>query len=206
MLDECLGGLIDNLRVAGLIDETLLAIVGARGFPLGEHRRIGLPAVSDSNAFDTPVLYEELVHVPWLLRLPHDKLAPARLQALVQPTDLGATLLDACGCLAADWQGHSLLTLTRDEHDAVRDRACCFGPLGERSLLTRRWRLHWREPADGQQPPAPQLFVKPDDRWEVNDVANRCPHVIEPLQQAFRDCSQSQQPAPLAELLALPAE
>ena len=36
----------------------------------------------------------------------------------------------------------------------------------------------------------PRLYAKPDDRWEVNDVANRCPGVVEELQAAaddFRD-------------------
>jgi hypothetical protein len=28
-----------------------------------------------------------------------------------------------------------------------------------------------------------QLFVKPDDRWEVNDVASRCQSIIESIME-----------------------
>ncbi|MGE0606326.1 MAG: sulfatase-like hydrolase/transferase [Pirellulales bacterium] len=208
MFDECLGGFVDILRGSGLLDETLLAVVGARGFPLGEHRRVGLSDTVEAaiGPIASPLLlYEELIHVPWLLRLPHDTLAPARSQALVQPADLGATLLDAFGCAADKAAGHSLLVLARDEQDELRDRVACMGQGGECSLRTRRWRLHWQEPVDGQPATPPQLFVKPDDRWEVNDVANRCPHVIDPLLQAFQD-RNIESPAPLLDIVTQPAE
>ncbi len=26
-----------------------------------------------------------------------------------------------------------------------------------------------------------ELYAKPDDRWEVNDVSRRCPHIVESL-------------------------
>ena len=32
---------------------------------------------------------------------------------------------------------------------------------------------------------SPELFAKPDDRWEVNDVASRCREVVESLQAAL---------------------
>ena len=44
---------------------------------------------------------------------------------------------------------------------------------------------------------APQLYGKPDDRWEVNDVADRCPEIVEQLQSAandFRACLESGRP------------
>ncbi len=31
----------------------------------------------------------------------------------------------------------------------------------------------------------PELFAKPDDRWEVNNVASRCQDVVECLQDAM---------------------
>ena len=46
-----------------------------------------------------------------------------------------------------------------------------------------------------------ELYCKPDDRWEVNDVANRCPDVVEGLQQAL---SQSEQAAVSGQVASLP--
>ena len=51
---------------------------------------------------------------------------------------------------------------------------------------------------------AVELFAKPDDRWEVNDVADRCSEVVE-LLTAVLDAASSAEaptsPAPLAEIL-----
>jgi hypothetical protein len=33
-----------------------------------------------------------------------------------------------------------------------------------------------------------ELFVRPDDRWEANDVAKLCPDVVEELRNQFGSC------------------
>lgn len=214
LLDECVGGLLDYLRERDLLDSTLLAIVGARGFPLGEHRRIGAAAdgqfTGEPNSIEASrLLYEELIHVPWLMRMPGDRHAPARSQALVQPADLSATLLQAAGADDGGSPGHgrSLLPLMRNEEEETRrDRACCLGPAGERSLRTRSWRLRWnvQEGVEGDSPLAAELFVKPDDRWEVSNVADRRPELIEPLQAAFTECLLWHRQFPASALPPLP--
>jgi hypothetical protein len=51
------------------------------------------------------------------------------------------------------------------------------------------------------------LFVKPDDRFEVNEVADRCPDCVAQLQEAFAQFQQSCEspdsppPPPLPEIL-----
>jgi hypothetical protein len=42
---------------------------------------------------------------------------------------------------------------------------------GERLIRTRAWQLNVGE--------STELYVKPDDRWEANDVASRCGEVVE---------------------------
>ena len=85
LLDTCLGGLGEFLHDSPLVGETLLGLTSARGFPLGEHGRIG--PCDDA-------LYGELLHVPLLLQFPDHGGAAVRSQALVEPADLWATLLD----------------------------------------------------------------------------------------------------------------
>jgi hypothetical protein len=50
------------------------------------------------------------------------------------------------------------------------------GLKNERAFRTPAWFL--RAVGDGE------LYVKPDDCWEVNNVANRCLDLVEDLQQA----------------------
>ena len=61
MLDTCLGAMFEFLDGLPTGEETLLTLISARGFPLGEHRRVG--PCDDA-------LFGELVHVPWMVRLP----------------------------------------------------------------------------------------------------------------------------------------
>jgi arylsulfatase A-like enzyme len=196
VLDQCLGAFVDALDGSTHRDSTLLVIAGARGFPLGEHARVG-PwedcSGRDADEQEHPTLYTELLHVPWLVRLPGGVGAGGRTQALVQPIDLAPTLLDWWGLSGAPLAGagRSLLPLVREESTAWRDRACAVSAAGERSIQTSAWRMRWGPPAaDGPAALAlasarGELFVKPDDYWEVNDVADRCPDVSGALVQAF---------------------
>jgi len=52
----------------------------------------------------------------------------------------------------------------------------------------------------GQQP-ADQLFAKPDDLWEVNDIADRCPEVVERLRHVYDAAVRGKHVKPLDEIL-----
>jgi hypothetical protein len=182
LADACLGGLLEFLDTSPLGQETLLVVLSARGFPLGEHRRLG--------ACDE-ALYEELIHTALMLRFPdvrpgavgdvQNPSAAARSQALVQPADLWATLLDWHGIAerpAAPWAG-SLLPVIRDEADSLHDRLCLMDGSGNTAIRTPAWYLR-----EGTEP---ELYAKPDDRWEVNNVVGRCDEVVEMLRRALAE-------------------
>jgi len=202
LLDLCLGATIDELDRLPVAKRTLLSVLSARGFPLGEHRRIG--------PIDDDALYAELVHAAWILRFPDGGGAAARTGALVQACDLAPTLLDwfKLPPSPADCDGQSLLPLVRGEVESIRDRAIIVGAGGGRAIHTPAWYLlDPRKPAgaDAAKSAAPvELYAKPDDRWELNDVADRCPSVVELLEQALAGGLPSGQttPAPpLADIL-----
>lgn len=176
LLDVCVGALLEFFQASPVGQSTLLTLLSARGFPLGEHRRVG--ACDQS-------LYGELVHVPLWMRVPGSLGESVRSQALVQPADLCPTLLDWWGI--ADPPGSpataSLMSLAREEVESIRDRLCIVGDGPERAIRTPAWYL--REAA------RPELFAKPDDRWEVNNVADRCDNVVRLLQDAFSDYERS---------------
>lgn len=161
LLDTCLGGLLSLLDRCPVF----LAVAGARGFPLGEHLRVG--------PCELP-LYGELVHVPVFLLSPDGLGASARSPALVQPADLSATLLDVLGMRQTpSYWGESLIPVVRGERPAVRQCALVVGLEGELAVRTPAWYL--------RRAASSELFVKPDDRWEANNVANRCVDVVEQL-------------------------
>jgi len=166
LLDTCLGALAGFCDDDPLGQRTLLALTSSRGFPLGEHRRVGPCDYA---------LYGELVQVPLMLRFPDGLGAAGRSGALVEPADLWATLLECCGVadLPPSPTAGSLMPIIRQQRPWLRDRLCVVGTGTERAIRTPAW--HLRAAAD------PELYVKPDDRWEVNNVADRCRDVVEDL-------------------------
>jgi arylsulfatase A-like enzyme len=175
LLDTCLGAMLEFFDGQPASRETLLSLISARGFPLGEHRRVG--ACDDA-------LYGELVAVPWMLRFPDAAGAALRSQALVEPSDLWATLLAwwRKSDVPASPTARSLMPLARQDADALRDRVCLGGG-GGRAICTPAWYLRAGD--------EPELFAKPDDRWEVNNVVSRCREVVEGLQEALRQYEQA---------------
>ncbi|MCC6127536.1 MAG: sulfatase-like hydrolase/transferase [Pirellulales bacterium] len=170
LLDGCLDALLEELDSIPAGKETLLVVTSPRGFPLGEHRRIG-PC--------DRALYGELLHVPLFVRFPDRAHAAARTQSLVEPADLWASLWQylKIGELPHSPTALSWLPIAGQDPSASRhDRLCMAGEKGERAIRTTAWFL--RAAGEGE------LYVKPDDRFEVNNVANRCLEIVENLQEA----------------------
>ena len=66
---------------------------------------------------------------------------------------------------------------------ATRDRLVVAGAGQERAIRTPAWYLRKAEP--------PELYAKPDDLWEVNNVAVRCQEVVECLLDAADQFEQA---------------
>lgn len=186
-LDEILGGFIDVLdqRPAETVENTLLIVTSPRGFPLAEHGAIGGAS---------PRLYAELLHTPLFVRLGRGSYGEAgalqRTSALVQPADIAATI--------AHWQsgaelegvwGKSVIPL------ATRPDPASIAPAFWRSALahyvshdgqtqsyciTPGWSLRSSQSGESEEAKL-EVFAKPDDRWEVNEIGSRVPQVRELL-------------------------
>lgn len=172
-IDNCLGVFLQALEELPVDRQPLLILASPRGFALGEHGRIG--ACGDGT-------YSEVIQLPLLIREPGDVQAGTRIPHLVQPVDLYTTLLRYFGLPQPtdepSW-GHDLLA-TIDQ--SPRQYACtlhsdCW------SLRTPIWFLRDTDPRE--------LFVKPDDRWEVNEVADRCTDIVSELQSALEKIRQA---------------
>ncbi|MBV8678187.1 MAG: sulfatase [Planctomycetaceae bacterium] len=179
LLDRWLGELFEALRRLGRMDDTLLVFTSDQGEPLGEHgfvRRF------------RPWLYEELIHTPLIVRMPRGRFGGIRHQALVQTVDLLPTILAAVGLPPAEQaHGHDLLPLIRGEQTKVRDYACLGMDVEEFAIRTHLWHLIVPVEPDPDVPPrSPELYRKPEDRWDQNDVADQYPEVAEHLELTLR--------------------
>jgi hypothetical protein len=174
-LDACLGPLV--AAAAGWH----VLVAGVRGIGLGIHGQVGggpLPP------------FGELVHVPAILADATGRMAAQRYGGLVVPADLGATLAALRGAAAAagladasvpgallpdaPWHGRSLTGLLDDWSAPPRDRVV-VATAGGGALVTPDWHVV----AEAGRPP--RLYHKPDDAFELCDVADRCPAVVEEL-------------------------
>jgi arylsulfatase A-like enzyme len=180
-LDHGLAAVVQELANRGILDNILLLVTADRGQGLGER---------GDAATAYPSLHEEFVHVPLIVRMPGKAEAGLRVAALTQSVDLVPTLLEAFALPTADLHGRSLLPLIRSEIDRVRPYACSGLHAGDAidwALRTPQWSLLLpvRSPAD-QLPRQPQLYVKPDDRWEVNNLYQQYLDLAEGLEATLR--------------------
>lgn len=174
--------------------QPLLIVTSSGGMPLGLHRQIGRDAAMPL------AIYANLTQAPLTIRLPGAANALARIQGLASSSDLPATLLDWFSATKPERPidpARSLLQLDQPGRDRT---LCTFGD--ELYLRTAAWGAR----VNGDQ--QCQLFGKPDDRWDVNDVANRCPQITPlatQLAQQTRDAiAQGIAPPELPEELTEP--
>ncbi|MCE9605120.1 MAG: sulfatase-like hydrolase/transferase [Planctomycetia bacterium] len=215
LVDTCLGGLLEQLEESGLDDDTAIVVLAPRGIALGEHGAVG--------PFDDR-LHGELIQIPWLMRLPRGRGKLQRSHALVQSCDLYWTLAEllptpniAAEDASARW-GRSVLPLVDGTARELRDRALIVGET-ESGIRTSAWYLRCRNTLSAETPVeentveehaaeehTDELYTKPDDIWETNDVASRCPEIVEQLrvvaQQTLAAMQTSASPPALEEVLA----
>ena len=170
-LDAGIGLVLEKVRA--LCDDTLFLVTSDVGLPLGERGIVGV---------DGSAAHEELIHLPLLVRLPGDAEAGRRVAGLTQAVDLAPTLAEAFGLHAPDSHGRSLWQLLRGTAEHVRAYAVARA-VGW-CVRTPLWAILLPPAETGRKP---QLFVKPDDRSEVNDVAQHYLEWVEYLERLLRD-------------------
>jgi len=128
--DDAVGSVVEFLRERGLLDKTLLIVTSDHGEAFGEHGYM----------YHSRGVYDELVHVPFLMRLP-DRRRTGRIPALTQTVDILPTV---CELIGADYprqqiQGRSLVPLIDSEAETIRDYAyaTCMGSHSHSSYLVR---------------------------------------------------------------------
>ncbi len=167
-LDTCLGVFLETLWSSEVGSATALLATASRGYPLGEHLYVG------RHQFP---LFGELVQVPYLNCWPDGAGAMWRVHRMVQPPDLYPTILDWFGVPPASdplW-GLSLRPSVLDQAGPAASQLACSEHDRQRAIRVPAWFL--RQAGDGP----PQLYAKPDDRWEFNEISNRCGAIVDDI-------------------------
>ena len=184
LLDDFIGVLLDVLDQPEFAD-TMFCLTSLRGYALGQHGLVGSPDGEFAQTLPLRYGYNESVHSPLMVCLP-EKLAgeqsvggqSLRSGKLVTPAVV-SSLIESFLCRADD-QVESWLA----ENSALpaSDRAMVvFQNDPELVLLTHAWKFMLNADTDECE-----LYAKPDDLWEVNDVSQRCPNEV----RLFRELAE----------------
>lgn len=177
LLDHCLEVICNWL--AGNWPGSTVILTADGGFPLGEHGGVGP---------DPSSVHAEQVQVPWILCPPQQPfgvripgvqsttewfaLVAESLQATQAPDGLGGELETR----SQDQFHWNQYTLFQEEESGGEGRQAqmSWSPT-QVSIRTHQWSFVWRRDQ------SVHLYVLPDDRFEQNDVADRC----QPLAHLF---------------------
>ena len=193
MVDRWVGHILDQIKVSGLDENTLVIFTSDHGYALGDNN-----GYTGKNALP---LYNCLARIPLLISLPEMRANGYGSQSahLVQPIDITPTILEAMEIEPADdmvLDGISLLPLARGEKMEVRDMSVT-GTYGQHikgtTQLANNLRINTEAysllfPPQGTgipQPPA-QLY-KFDDLKEENNIIDDHMDVAMGLYERYRE-------------------
>ncbi len=160
-LDHKIGELLQHLEQQGLADDTVVVITSDHGDSLGEHDAIG----------HRMVLYEQLIHVPLLVRYRKHFKPGTRVPEPVQLSDLYPTFLELAGVGLDKAESNGFVSLL--QLDRLRERPYTVSEntaprsldgLEMRALRTRRYKLIWK--ANGEH----ELYDLEQDAGETRNL------------------------------------
>lgn len=132
-VDHSLGRLFESLRALHYLDDSVVVVLADHGHPLGDHGKF---------LKGPDRMYGELLHIPFMVRLPAGRGGGRRTDALVQFQDLLPTLLELIGTPGdlGFMHGRSFAGLLRGETDEHREAIITGYHEGiDRCIRTRQW-------------------------------------------------------------------
>jgi len=148
--------LLDKLREMGIADDTLVVVTADHGEEFFDHGSVG----------HGHSLYQELLHVPLVMRMPGAFPAGRRVAAPVGLVDIAPTVLDLAGIeIPEEMEGRSLLGSVRDETPACPAAAFSSFADDRRAIRTTRWKMVYR----GASTDLFDLVADPDERTDLAD-------------------------------------
>ncbi|MEZ5332347.1 MAG: sulfatase [Thermoanaerobaculia bacterium] len=157
-MDDALTSLIDHLRELGVLDRTLVVFTSDHGEEFDEHGTVG---------WHSHTLFDELLHVPLVMRFPRGRFAGTRIDRQVRSIDIAPTVLAAVGLPAPPtFEGTDLGALLRGDEvpELVAISRQDRPPSKDiEAVRTEEWKLN-----EGK---LFHLSEDPGELWDITDFA-----------------------------------
>jgi arylsulfatase A-like enzyme/Tfp pilus assembly protein PilF len=127
-VDSCIAAIVGALEQAGQLDRTIVAVVADHGEGLGDHGE------AEHGLF----LYDSVLHVPWIVRLPNRDAAGTVVRGQVRAIDVAPTLAALAGVAAVKTDGENVAPAIRGA--APRDPAPSYA-----ETYYPKWHFGWSE-------------------------------------------------------------
>jgi len=177
---DCLvGQIVDRISQHAYAEQLLLIVTAASGIPF--------PHVNSFRPHDIH-LTECLVHTPLIVRFPVQDHLGSRRRELIQTIDMVPSLLDwyAVDNSAMPTEGQSWFRRQEDNAGERREYICMGIGTQECAIRTADFHLVQTDPLSDSEEYSPRLFLKPEDIWDVHDVADQFPEIVEQLSGILR--------------------
>lgn len=143
MTDKWFGKLIDQLKALNMYEDTLVIMTTDHGYFLGEREYFGKNYMH---------LYNELAHLPLIVKFPKNELGGQRISKITQNIDIMPTVLDACGIdIPESVKGKSWMPLIND-HDSYKKDYALFGYHAMAVNVTDGHHVYLRSPIAENKP------------------------------------------------------
>jgi arylsulfatase A-like enzyme len=178
-MDSQIGRFLDEMKTLGLYDNSMIVVVADHGEEFWDH-----------DGFEHGhTLYDELVHIPMIMKLPSDidPAAPS-VAAQVRLLDVGPTLFDLVGVeMPESFVGRSLMPQIRGETDADLDAYCESTLYGPPRVAVRDSRYKYVAVPARHGLISGELYDWRNDPLEMNDIAGNMPGVASKMRAKLTD-------------------
>ena len=190
-VDKWCGIFLQRLKDLGLYENSLLIFTSDHGEPFGEHGIIRKARLS---------MYEELTHIPLIVRHPDGSGRGERSDVFTQPPDLAPSVYEACGVdfgpdapawgfaehsTAVQFTGRSFLPVLKGKSSELWPFAVSAAGGRCQSIRTRGWTLLHQLPAGPDE-----LYDRVTDPGEQVNLLDRHPEVASRLRESLVEFSE----------------
>ena len=174
-MDACIQTLLNALEAKGILDDTIVVINGDHGETLYEHECW----------FDHHGLYDNVLHVPLMIRYPKRVPANRRVRGFNGHKDLVPTVLDLADIKPENikFDGRSLMKLVNEEVASFESEfyitECTW--MRKHGWRTPGWKLILALEPDFHFKPEVELYNLVEDPLENTNLAETHPHVVTSL-------------------------
>ncbi|RMD85389.1 MAG: hypothetical protein D6815_01945 [Candidatus Dadabacteria bacterium] len=169
-MDRFLGALFGRLRAAGIYDDTIIAFTADHGEEFQEH----------GGWWHGTTLYDEVLHVPLIIKLSGQRQAGTRVREIARLVDVMPTLLAAAGVeVPPTCQGRDLLAGGQAPEAVYAEEDHEGNVL--KAIRTERWKLILANEGNPRGLPPVALFDLKRDPAEQVNLAERMPDRVAAL-------------------------